>query len=292
MRIVSETLPEWDKKNPLVGDVLILERELSCQFFLIICRLWERVPDKADGHIGNRIGEDLLRCWERLLFTRDFHIKYYMLRSRDNFPELFASCWNDNNGPSKVIERYLKDGFRPDVTKDLQLLVREYLNGNRVRILTDAFNWWKAKMTYAIYKYEISNDAKIRDVMKGTISVEHILPQERQREWIDGRNGALSDEEFRRETEKINGYINGVGNLLLITSGENTSASNNHPADKKYCRYHGGSYKEHDQNPELWRSSANWPKLINERGEKIFDFMLKELVAAPASAQDSSPPVT
>ena len=96
-------------------------------------------------------------------------------------------------------------------------------------------------MIYAIYKYEISRGANIREVMKGTISVEHILPQEWL--WIkdndEDLNGKSEDEwdSFRNEIE---GCINGIGNLLLITPGENTSPGNHHPADKEYEKYCAG----------------------------------------------------
>lgn len=85
--IVSETLPEWDNEDKLVGDVLILDRDLSCQFFLIICRLLQHGKDQADGRLGNAS----LLLWEKLLFTRDFHGGYHNLKAgRDDFPTLFG----------------------------------------------------------------------------------------------------------------------------------------------------------------------------------------------------------
>ena len=90
--------------------------------------------------------------------------------------------------------------------------------------------------------------------------------------------------------KEIEGCINGIGNLLLITPGENTSAGNNHPADKEYEKYYaGGSYKEHNGSREEWRQSKNWTKLIQDRGEKIFNFMLGTLVDASESPRSSLP---
>jgi hypothetical protein len=280
VRIVSETLPAWDEEDSLVGDVLILDRDLSCQFFLIVCRCLERGQDKADG----RIGSDSLLLWEKLLFTRDFHGEYYNLKGgRDNFPALFASCRPSEERIAEEIKGYLADGFRPDRTKGLPSIVVKFLNEHQESILNQAFYWWKSKMIYAIYKYEISKGAKIREVMKGTISVEHILPQEWL--WIKDKdedlNGKSGDEwdSFRKEIE---GCINGIGNLLLITPGENTSVGNQHPADKEYEKYcAGGSYKEHDQSREKWRRTKEWSHLIRVRGEEIFKFMLGTLIDGP-----------
>jgi hypothetical protein len=279
VRIVSENLPEWNKEVSLVGDVLILDQDLSCQFFLIICRCLESGPNKADGHIGKAS----LLLWEKLLFTRDFHEKYYYLSYRDNFPALFASCGADANQITDVIKRYLADGFRSDgPTKGLQSIVYEYLDKHRERILTGAFHWhpWKSKIIYAIYKFEKSKGADIRNVMKDTISVEHILPQEW--DWIRGTDEdlkAMSEDDWASFHKGIDDCINGIGNLLLITPGENTSVRNNHPAEKEYDCV-GGSYAEHDRNREKWRSSKEWSNLIRARGEEIFNFMLGKLVDA------------
>jgi len=295
VRIVSVTLPEWDKKDPLVGDVLILEPDLSSQFFLIICRLLESCPDNADG----RISSELLSQWEKLLFTRDFHGAYYNLKGgRDNFPVLFQECWADGESIPQVIQRYLADGFREGRTTGLQSLVHKHLMDHKERILNDAFGWWwLPKLKYVLYKYEVSEVAIIREVMKATISVEHTLPQEWQWPWVEDKDlppKTLSESERGplREAvlKEVGSYINGLGNLLLLTPGENTSLGNNHPAEKRYDRYcAGGSYAEHDRNRERWRSSNEWRTLIHERGGKIFDFMLHTLVSNPENPQDTLP---
>ncbi len=284
VRIVSENLPAWDKEDPLVGDVLILDQELSCQFFLIVCRRLERGQDKADGCIG----KDSLLLWEKLVFTRDFHDKYHGLWNRDKFPVLFESCGTDEKRLFEVLKGYLADGFRPDRTRNLQSIVLEFLNQHKESVLNNAFYWWKSKMIYAIYKYEINREAKIRHVMKGTISVEHKLPQEWQWEWIEGScevPGKLSDEERDTWLKDVGSFINGIGNLWLLTPGENTSAGNKHPADKGYERYCAGD--EHDRNRERWRSAKEWSNLIRTRGEEIFKFMLSTLVDASESSRNS-----
>lgn len=291
VRIACEILPEWDKVEPLVGDVLILERDISYQFFFIICRLFENEAGKADG----RVGKEVLELWEKLLFTRDFHDGYYNLRDRDNFPALFAALFEsfkpDVTSTSRIepneanvsatIKKYLKDGFRPEYrTKDLQKKVKQHLENHKDYILNRAYWWWKHKMIYAIYKYEIRKGADIRAVMKGTISVEHILPTEWQMDWIDKTSTSsqsLSEEEKEEWRKNINSYINGIGNLLLISPSQNTSNLNRHPKEKRY-KINGGSYEEHDKYHEEWESPSKWHKLIGDRGEKIYDFMLNNLI--------------
>lgn len=276
MRIVSETLPEWDENDPLVGDVLILEPDLSCQFFLIICRLFKSCPDKSS---------EILSRWEKLLFTRDFHDAYYNLKTaRDNFPALFEKCIIGKENIAEVIQVYLANGFRWDRTTGLQSLVSKYLMDNKVWILNNAFKWERRlpKLRYAIYKYEVRKNPAIRKVMKGTISIEHILPQVWSREWIADKDQppqTLTESEREAFEKKVHSYIDGIGNLLLLTPGENTAQGNIHPAEKKYERYcREGSYKEHDMNRDKWRQSKQWSDLILTRGEELFDFMLGTFV--------------
>lgn len=277
--IVCETLPTWDDEDQLVGDVLILDSDLSCQFFLIICRLMESCPDGSDGRLSN----ESLRLWEKLLFTRDFHGAYYRLSydNRDNFRGLFQKCFEQSSRIVDVLQGFLANGFRPDVTRGLQSIVLKYLTESKDEILRKAFWWhWRPKLNYVLYKYEVSASSTIRDVMKGTISVEHILPQNWKWEWVEREDvppKTLSESEREDVQKKVDSYIHGLGNLMLLTRSENSGQGDEHPAKKRYGRA-GGSYGEHDQNWRNWESSKNWPELISARGEKIFKFMIETLV--------------
>jgi len=124
--------------------------------------------------------------------------------------------------------------------------------------------------------------------MKATISVEHILPQDWQWEWIDDfpKEGEVPVEVRERHLKEVGGFINGLGNLLLLTRAENTRVGNTHPAEKCYS-YQGGSYADHNRDPERWRYSGNWGRVIHERGERILNFMRGDLIAAQAGGEVS-----
>ncbi|RYD38432.1 MAG: DUF262 domain-containing protein [Verrucomicrobiaceae bacterium] len=287
IQIMSSTLRSWDAVQPLVGDVLILERELSCEFFLIVCRRLQSKEDMLDG----RLDESTLLLWEKLLFTRDFHGSYYNLKGgRDNFPELFDSIESDEASIVKLLQGYLANGFRPDRTADLQRIVIAHLNEYEHLVLNKAYDWWRHKMIYTIYKYETHLDADLRRVMKGTISVEHLLPRNwtwMRKEGEDRILRNMPDEDWDKFRKGIDACIDGIGNLLLLTPGENTSASDHHPAKKSYDRYAtGGSYEDHHLNREKWLSCHEWENLIRKRGEKIFHFMRTRLLGEP----DTPPP--
>lgn len=283
MCIIAEILPAWDKTDEnsrLVGDAMILERQLSCEWFLLICRRMA----KREGEIDGRVSHHVLGRWERLLFTRNFHNEYYNLKgNRDNFPKLFERIGSNESQVAEVLDDYLTSGFRPGRTDGLSGIVRDFLNNNKSNIINHAFHWhpWRSKMIYALYKYEAHKDSDVRNVMKNTISVEHILPQEWQWNWLNGVEKAedLTSEQRDQKLREVSSYINGIGNLLLISCGENSSVGNEHPARKEYkFNQLAGSYKWHDGVRSRWEDSEQWGKLILERGEEIFRFIMQDLL--------------
>lgn len=274
--LVSKVLLDLDNKNNLVGDVLILDKELSLEFFILLFHINKTnlIEDKS-----------FVRKWEKLIFTRDFHEKYYRVQYRDNFSLLFEElCKNDNL--VTIIDKYVRDGFRQDLmeTGGLQVTVINYISGNKDMILNNAFHWWNEKMVYLLYKYEVKEKAnleKLRNIMKLGRSVEHILPQSWEWHWIDDtkkdpKNINEDDKSFNREIENM---INGIGNLLLITSSENSSLSNSHPKEKLYTICSGGSYTKHNDNRVIWSDCKNWKKNIRDRGELLYSYLLEFLDA-------------
>jgi hypothetical protein len=179
-------------------------------------------------------------------------------------------------------------GFRDDRTGgDLQKVVLEDFGKWKDQFLTSIFGWRRDKVVYALYKYEVSQNADIRRIMKETISVEHILPQNWEWDWIekdDSPPKKFSVEEERQANRqqmqsKISSCINGLGNLLLVTRQENSALGNEHPARKDYLKIcQGGSYLEHEEKRDLWKSSAQWETLIAERGRRIYDFILTKML--------------
>jgi len=278
VKLLSKFLPLWDKDEPLVGDVLILEKELSCQFFLLTCPVLET---EGEDEIFDRLSSKTLKLWERLLFTRDLHNEYYKLTYKDNFPQLFWRLDHQDIEIEALLDEYLKDGFRADYrTQGLQKTVRDYITEQKVNILNNTYYWhWKQKMIYAIYKFEVSLGAKLRNTMKGTISIDHMLPQNWKWDWI-AEEFKSSEEMQQKYINEVSSFINGLGNLIPITVSENSSLNNGHPADNVYSEiYIGGTYDTHNTTREAdWRDATLWETTIRNRGEEIYRFMLENLI--------------
>lgn len=278
IQFVSVDLKELDTKNNLIGDVVVLNKFYSIQLFILVYHKF-----KNDNHLFFE-NVEALKLWERLLFTSNFHWKYYGKVYRDNYEWLFTeiSKKNNVNDIKNVISNFVENGFRRELFDDnsLQKTVSILVTNEKDRILNGAFNFhpFVDKMVYTLYKYEIGKKVdieKLRKIMKDGRSVEHILPQSWQWSWIgeEVKNGIVSDKGREKQNE-IQRVINGIGNLLLITPNENSSQSNSHPKDKVYKSCSGGSYDEHNTSRDNWTDPNKWESKILERGEEIYKFMI------------------
>lgn len=270
VKFICAELIDKDKQNPLIGDCIILDRSNSIELYLIL------------NHI-NKFDILKVNLWEKLLFTSNFHNKYQKKSKRDNYQWLFGTIINrvannESENINAILENFVNLGFRRKLfDDDLQGVFLEYIQTNKQKILTNGFNFWKPKVIYLLYKYEINIEenkteirGELRQLFKNKLSVEHILPQSWNKDWINEETKV--DSEFH---DNVNSFVNGIGNLLLLTVSENSSENNKHPKDKKYRINHLGSYKEHFVNSESWKDSNKWKDTIENRGNKIYDFLLQ-----------------
>lgn len=272
VELVSKVLPKYDEENKLIGDVLILDKKISLEFFILLFHLNQGtlIQDK-----------EFISLWENFVFTRDFHNKYHRLRYTDNFEDLFFQISKNAIAPTAItliLKKFIANGFRKDSMDEGSLFktVNNYISTNKQQILNNAFHFQREKMMYILYKYEISVGCdinKLRKIVKGGRSVEHILPQSWEWIWIGEEDEQNISARGKATQKEIESYINGLGNLLLITGSENSSKSNNHPQLKIYESCSGGFYDEHNKDRDKWGNHMEWKNYINNRGEKIFEFL-------------------
>lgn len=277
VELVSTILPKYDIENRLIGDVLILDKRISLEFFILLFHLQHSTLIQSI---------EFVKDWERFLFIRDFHDKYYYLANKDNFEDLFLKISKsefDSIPIKDILNLFIANGFRKDKMDEgnLPKTVANYINEHKLHILNNAFTWWTEKMVYIIYKYELSKNADfqmLREIMKKGRSIDHILPQ--AWEW-DGTEGEISNNDSEKGKEfhkEMGSIINGIGNLLLVTGSENSSLGKTHPQQKKYKSCKGGSYAEHNSCRSKWEDYKEWGNLINNRGELIYEFIKKFIV--------------
>jgi predicted DNA-binding transcriptional regulator len=271
-----EELVNIDKENPLIGDCLILERDISIEFYILLYHL-----NKKD--LLNK-GE-FVEKWERLLYTRDFHDRYYRVWYRDDFQELYLKICS-NEDVIGCLNDYVQKGFRPKLmdNNDLHKTVIKFIDDKKEDILKNAYNlWFSNKLIYLLYKYEINNsdDKKevrnqLREIIKSGYSREHILPQVGWEEFIE--ETVKDKNQIEKIKNSVKDVINGIGNLLIVTKSLNSENGNKHPSKKTYPSEWGISYKNHKGNQSEWNNPENWERIIEERGKKIFEYLRENLL--------------
>ena len=268
VELITNTIPSLDKNNPLIGDVLILDRDRSMTFLLRLLRA------------ENSLEEKILERWERFLFCYEFIYHkgiFYNLdyKNRGDFELIFTKI-NDSSSSSDV-SRLINDYFiggknfaqRKLNERSFWSWVIWYCdindeNGKNNKQSTDnwllnyAYNSWKL-IPYLLYKYEVKNCSnnieKIRNnVIKGNrISIDHIIAKENE------------------QAQKISNNINGIGNLAIITVSENARLQN------KDAIHHANTFSrlglEHTAKQVFNWSNENLSSAIEIRGYDILDFL-------------------
>ena len=114
---------------------MILDKEKSVEFIILLL------------HKGFEEGfksEEIFKLWEKLLFTRDFHDKYYGKKYRDDFEGLYLEIVAAKNTEDVKLKlnTYVKEGFRKEIIEEggLQKTVANYIYENENKILSNSYD--------------------------------------------------------------------------------------------------------------------------------------------------------
>jgi hypothetical protein len=287
MVFIGETMVVQDKKEPLIGDVVLLDQRRSMIFLL---RYFRALPK---DQIADQV---LLRRWESFLFLWDWHDAFYNMKSvqKDSFPNIFQEI---ASAPTKVgallleyysgsvnfaawpflITRANENGENISKT-GLEEVFRGYIATQKENLLHTAYNWkhWHSRYKYWLYKYEIefkenesaSNQTdqfrhSLRKMFKeNAITLDHIVPHELGwpelsvtgeqnsdiTQWKDDHDRKQAEENW----EKILKNINGIGNLVILSHSVNASLKNIAPFKR------AASYKEWELKSVSYEEVAKW----------------------------------
>jgi uncharacterized protein with ParB-like and HNH nuclease domain len=208
---------------------------------------------------------NLLKNIEEFLFIKSF--TSYIVKGKINELNLIAYTYNkyknttylQNINTCKVNTGSNKKIFD---SKKFIKYIKDLFDSN------DKYGFYSwSGLKYVLYEYELylkeqfkSSDKKIHWKEINRDSIEHILPQNITY-WEDFKN---------MDEVKLKKYTHSIGNLLLLSKHRNSKASNKPFKDKKEI-YSSGSFNEIEVSKyEKWTTRE-----INERSEKILDFMNK-----------------
>ena len=275
MEIITDKIPKADKKNPLVGDCLLLDKNRSMIFLLRAFRA------------GNPTEKKLIERWENFLMCYEmiyWNGYYYESRSyRDNFDSLYKAIDFDSleNCNNLLLEYYNGKQFSgwwaPLKNNTLEKMNEDF---NINKWFKNVFGW--NKVGYLLYKYDAGkgDGYKIirQNIFKGdSVSIDHIVA--RNTEWKD--LGFEKLEENKEEADKlwaeISEVINGIGNLALSTVSANSKDNNGLPIK------HLDSYKEFGllktvEQVKNWNDPKQFSEQIRERANSIREFVLSDII--------------
>ena len=248
----SNGIKEWlSKINNLIGT------EMN-EFTPILLAILNYYNEKDDVRIVK-----ILKQIENYLFVK----KYCFFKGQTWLKQDFYRVASEYNKFQHLdnIEEVLKNliyGYSSSIQTFKVSKFREEIN-ELIEDKKGYYSW--GGINYVLYEYEIflqeKNAAKVLWEDISEESIEHIYPQTPKSDWIDDFSNIKTDKHRSK-------YTNSIGNLLLLSRKKNSKASNKIFIEKKEI-YLSGSFSE----IEVCKYDKWTTKTINERSEKILDFM-------------------
>ncbi len=281
MEIITINIPNADKQNSnyLVGDILLLDKVKSITFLLRAFRSSSAIDNK------------LLERWENFILCYDIIYWsgfFYRTQYRGNFELIYASL-KPNSGFEEcknLLSEYYKGKKFGSGWVHLGENVKKLFEEGKNKWLSNTYGW--TRTGYFLYKYEIhygANVDKIRnDIYKDdNISIDHIVARGLSWEnlgFIDYEN--LPEDDERKEKGKmlwkeISSVINGIGNLALSTTSNNSSDSNGLP-NEHINTYDRCGLIETVKQVKSWEKPEQFVEKINYRSENILKFISDKII--------------
>jgi uncharacterized protein with ParB-like and HNH nuclease domain len=261
---ISDFVVLWydtnNSKDILVKKILLLENGKETKVFLSV------LNDKSYSNKRN----ECLQLVEKVLFRNNIPGLWVM--DNRTLATTARELYNNKISINDVIDDFKKNNDEEANVEELQRgfhQLFDYIRGNK------GFYRW-TKLPYFLYEYEnylkekykeTTNIISIDDIPEMTI--EHILPQDYQKNWGKEMEDYLNDIPVEDQEYGKKVLINTLGNLTLLKQAKNSSLGNEAWADKKE-RYSTGSYSERN----IEKSFQEWNKnTIKERGFEMLTFL-------------------
>lgn len=275
MNILVNKIPKADQENPLIGDVLLLDKNRSIIFLLRAFRS------------GNPIENKLIERWENFLICYEiiyWNGYYYNAKaSRNEFQIIYKSIENGSNLDkcNSLLSQFYKGESKFSYRwEHLGNNAARLFNTEKKKWIKDAYGW--NKTAYFLYKFEIGHDADYRMIResiykKDSIAIDHIVA--RSLEWKDLGIENYSQQKIQADLlwKEITSVINGIGNLSLTTSSANSSDSNGLPSKHLNSFKRFGLVKTVEQ-VGFWNNPEEFASKISERSEAILAFISDKII--------------
>ncbi len=277
MEIITVTIPNADKQdnNHLIGDVLLLDKNKSLVFLLRAFRA------------TNTIDYKLIERWENFVLSYDIIYWsgfFYGKQYRGNFDSIYASLKPElgfEECKNLLLQYFTNNKWFGADWGHLGENTKKLFGEGKNKWLSNTYGWTRAG--YFLYKYEIQKGAnveKIRtDIFKDDkVSIDHIVARGLTWKSLGLKRG--TEEEIKQADylwNEILGVINGIGNLALSTTSNNSSDSNGLP-NEHIETYEKCGFIETAKQVKTWENPEQFVSRINDRSEDIIKFISEKII--------------
>lgn len=255
--LMCEIENSWHLFNSPISDVCILDKANAMPLVLKLCHY-----NSKGTEVRNIPAiDDALRWVEKILFKMTYTLGGY----RTNNLIAIAKNYKHDDYGSLIADLNYKSqhGFKGYWNFD----------GDCLRYFTANKYHYRRELRYVLYKYENYLRAKARQPLLSPDECTNVFRDVSVSNTLDHITPQNPD--FTTYTEDFcNEYLNNIGNLSLLTWGNNSSKKNHNPAEGEVMEIYNSIFYSQKQIFETLKEDRQWGEAqIIERRDKIIAFI-------------------
>lgn len=255
--LMCEIENTWHLFNSPIADVCILDKANSMPLVLKLCHYNSSGPDVKNVPSIDKA----LILVEKILFKMTYTLGGYR-----------------TNKLISIAKNYKRDGYdnlMAELTDKCRHGFKWYwnFNGDCLRYFTANKNHYRKELRYVLYKYENHLRAKARQPLLSPDECTNVFRDVSVSNTLDHITPQNPD--FVEYSEEFcNDYLNNIGNLSLLTWGNNSSKKNHNPANDDIMEMYNSVFYSHKEIYETLKSEKQWKEVqIAERRDRIVAFI-------------------
>ena len=247
----------WHLFNSPIADVCILDKANSMPLVLKLCHY------NSNGIDVRNIPaiDNALKLVEKILFKMTYTLGGYR-----------------TNNLISIAKKYKPDEYDnliADLTYKCCHGFKEYwnFNGDCLRYFTANKYHYRRELRYVLYKYENYLRAKARQPLLSPDECTNVFRDVSVSNTFDHITPQKPD--FVEYSDNFcNEYLNNIGNLSLLTWGNNSAKKNHNPANDGVVEMYNSIFYSHKEIYETLKSEKKWNEIqISERRDRIVAFI-------------------
>lgn len=255
--LMCEIENTWHLFNSPIADVCILDKSNSMPLVLKLCHF------NSNGVEVRNIPaiDNALRLVEKILFKMTYTLGGYRTNNLISIAKKYQANEYDN--------------LIAELTDKCNHGFKWYwdFNGDCQRYFTVNKNHYRRELRYVLYKYENHLRAELRQPLLSPDECTNVFREVSVSNTLDHITPQTPD--FVEYTEDFcRDYLNNIGNLSLLTWGNNSAKKNHNPANENIMEMYNSIFYSHKEIYEMLKEKRQWNETeIDERRDRIVAFI-------------------